>query len=305
VNGLLQLTAPIGAVLSLALVLALRNIIGWRNIFLLTGSMGLVVGVLILFSVRDVPRGSSEPEMQALSDIPVTQFDWSALRKLLQRRSIFPLFLQGFFGVFPFNVVEFWFFTYLVRERGYDDQVVVPIMIAAALTMSIGTVVGGSAGDALFQRTRRGRLMMSLTGVTAGAILLSVTLTLPPDTSPLVFGTMLAITAVFTLFSGPNIVATIHDITLPEVRSTALAVQYFIENIGAASAPLLVGALSTRIGLSSAILLISVGTLGICALFLLAAVVRIPQDVEALRQEMRERAGHHQRKNRDGDADGN
>jgi len=46
----------------------------------------------------------------------------------------------------------------------------------------------------------------------------------------------------------------------------------------------------TRIGLSSAILLVSVGTLGMCAVFQLAAVARIPKDVEALRQEMRERA---------------
>lgn len=76
----------------------------------------------------------------------------------------------------------------------------------------------------------------------------------------------------------------------PEVRSTALAVEYFIANIGAASAPLLVGILSTEIGLSSAILLIGVGTLEICAVFLLVAVLLIPQDVEALRQEMRARA---------------
>jgi MFS transporter, Spinster family, sphingosine-1-phosphate transporter len=290
VNGLLQLTGPVGSILSLLLVLALRDTIGWRNIFLLTGSMGLVVGSLIFFGVRDVPRGSSEPEMQGLSDIPATQFQWSALRKLLQRRAIFPLFLQGFFGVFAFNVIEFWFFTYLARERGYEDQVIVAIMIGAALTMSIGTLIGGAVGDALFQRTRRGRLMTCLTGVTVGAALLFVTLRLPSESSPLVFGLMLAITALFTLVSGPNIVATIHDITLPEVRSTALAVQYFIENIGAASAPLLVGTLSSRIGLSSAILLISVGTLGVCALFLLVAVVLIPKDVDALRQEMHERA---------------
>ena len=74
------------------------------------------------------------------------------------------------------------------------------------------------------------------------------------------------------------------------MRSTALAVQYFVENIGAASAPLLVGLLSTRIGLSDAILYISVGTLAVCGLFLLIAVIQIPQDVDALRQEMSDRA---------------
>ncbi|MBK8023159.1 MAG: MFS transporter [Chloroflexi bacterium] len=290
VNGLLQITGPVGSILSLVLVLALRDTIGWRNIFLLTGGLGLAVGLLILFGVRDVPRGNSEPEMQGLSDVPTFKFEWAALRKLLRRRSILPLFLQGFFGVFPFTVIEFWFFTYLGRERGYEEGVVVAIMVAAALSMSLGAITGGALGDALYRRTRRGRLLVCLIGVTAGAVLLAVTLTLPVETNPLVFGVMLAITAFFTLFSGPNIVATLYDITLPEVRSTTLAVQYFIENAGAATAPLIVGALSTQIGLSSAILLISVGTLCACAVFLLLAVARIPQDVGVLRQEMRERA---------------
>ncbi|MCK6579427.1 MAG: MFS transporter [Anaerolineae bacterium] len=290
INGFLQIAGPVGSMLSLALVLVLRETIGWRSIFLLTGGLGLVVGLLIFFGVRDLPRGSSEPEMRDLSDIPTFKFRWSALRDVLRRRAILPLFAQGFFGVFPFTVIEFWFFTYLGRERGFADGVVVALMVAAALSMSLGAVVGGALGDALYRRTPRGRLLTCLTGVTAGAVLLAATLTLPPTTSPLRFGAMLSVTAFFTLFSGPNIVATLYDITAPEVRSTTLAVQYFIENAGAAGAPLIVGILSTQIGLSSAILLISVGTLCVCAMFLLLAVVRIPEDVGALRREMRERA---------------
>jgi len=290
VNGLLQLTGPAGFMLSLGLVLALRSTIGWRNIFLLTGGLGIVVGLLILFGVRDIPRGSSEPEMENLGDVPTFRFEWAALRDLLHRRSILPLALQGFFGVFPFNVIQFWFFVYLGRERHYDNNAIFLIMAAAAITMSIGTVLAGTVGDALFKHTRHGRLMVCLLGVTVTAALLFLTLTLPVSTSPFVFGVLLATTAFFTLFSGPNIVATLYDITLPEVRSTALAVQYFIENSGAAGAPLLVGVLSTTMGLNDAIMLISIGTLVITALFLLVAVILVPHDVETLRREMRERA---------------
>ena len=290
INGLLQLTGPTGFILSLGLVFALRETIGWRNIFLITGGCGILVGFLILFGVRDIPRGSSEPEMQDLGDVPVFRFEWDALRRLLRRRSVLLLYLQGFFGVFPFNVIEFWFFVYLGRERSFDQATIMAIMAAAAVTMSIGTVVAGAVGDALFAHTRRGRLLVCLSGVVMAAVLLAVTLTLSTQSSPLVFGALLATTAFFTLFSGPNIAATLYDITLPEVRTTALAVQYFIENIGAASAPLLVGLLSTRVDLGSAILYVSVGTLTLCALFLLMAVIYIPQDVDALRQDMRKRA---------------
>ena len=228
--------------------------------------------------------------MAGLADVPAFRLNRSAIRTLLKRRTLYALFLQGFFGIFPFNVVQFWFFVYLGRERSYDDHAIFWIMIAAAIDMSIGTVAAGALGDALFRRMRQGRLLVCLLGVVVGAILLVITLNLPETISPLAFGVCLAVTAFFTLFSGPNIVATIYDITLPEVRSTALAAQYFVENIGAASAPLLVGVFSASVGLSNAIGYISVGTLVVCGLFLVVAVMLLPKDIEALRQEMHERA---------------
>lgn len=292
INGLLQVTAPIGFVLSLVLVLVLRDAIGWRNIFLLTGTLGVILAVVIWFGVREVPRGSSEPELQSVDadDLPTFKFEWAAVRALLRRRAILPLFLQGFFGVFPLNVIAFWFFTYLGRERGYDETAVFAILTAAIVSMSVGTIISGAIGDRLFQRTPRGRLWMSFIGVLVGAVLLLVTLAMPPETSPFAFGLILTVTAFFTLFSGPNIIATVYDITLPEVRSTALAIQYFIENIGAASAPLLVGSLSTGMGLGAAIALVSVSTLLITALFVLWALAVVPPDIAALRHEMAERA---------------
>jgi MFS family permease len=145
-------------------------------------------------------------------------------------------------------------------------------------------------GDVLFQRIRQGRLLVCLVGVVVGTILLVITLNLPSTVSPLLFGICLSMTAFFTLFSGPNIVATIYDIALPEVRSTALAAQYFVENIGAASAPLLVGLFSTTVGLSNAIMLICVSTLAICGFFLAVAVILVRKDIDALRQDMYARA---------------
>jgi len=46
------------------------------------------------------------------------------------------------------------------------------------------------------------------------------------------FSIMLIVTALFIPFASPNVIATVYDITLPEVRSTALSIQYFIEMVG-------------------------------------------------------------------------
>ncbi len=289
VNGWLQLTAPVGFVLSLVLVLALDGVIGWRNIFLLTGGLGIIVGLFILFGVKDRPRGSAEPEMSEISDIPTYQFQWSSLTALRKRKTLFPLLAQGFFGVFPLQVITFWFFSYLERERGFESGVIFPIMAASVLMMSIGAIVAGSLGDRFSQRTRRGRLLVAAVGIGLATVLLPITLLLPPDTSPLVFGMFLAVTAFFVLFSGPNVIATIHEVAPPEVRSSALSVQYFVENIGAAGAPWLVGLISTQLGLSRAILIVAGVTYVLCLLCMLLATRTVAEDVEALRGEMRVR----------------
>ncbi|MCU0502943.1 MAG: hypothetical protein MUC51_14485, partial [Anaerolineae bacterium] len=78
----------------------------------------------------------------------------------------------------------------------------------------------------------------------------------------------------------------------PEVRSTALAIQYFIESAGAALAPLIAGIIADRSSLQDAILLICVSTWILCAIFFVFAARGVPGDIAVLREQMRERAEH-------------
>ncbi|NWF70559.1 MAG: MFS transporter [Chloroflexi bacterium] len=289
VNGLLQLTAPVGYMVGLVLAQALGPTLGWRNVFLITGGLGLVVAVVIFFGVREVPRGKAEPELESLEQIAVHKFDWKVAVGLLRKPALFPLFAQGFFGVFPLQVITFWFFDYLENERGYDQGAIFAIMAAAVLVMAGGAFFGGFLGDMLFKRTLRGRLLVSFTGVVMATILLFLALNVPTENIGL-FAALLISASLFVLFSGPNVVSTVHDITLPEVRSTALSVQYFVENIGSALAPAIVGFLAVQSTLSSAILTVSMSTYVLCALFLALAVYLAPRDMAALRAQMRERA---------------
>ncbi len=245
VYGLLQLSQPMGYMLGLVLATTLSGLIGWRAVFYLTGSLGIVLAGVILLVVRDAPRGQTEPELADLEQMGVYKFDLKVALGLFRKRSLLLLFAQGFVGVFPWNVITYWFFRYLETERGYASGEVLTTMGLAILVLSTGYFVGGALGDALFKRTRRGRLLVSMTAVLIGAVLLSVTMRIPVG-QRLVFMLMLSATALFMPFSSPNVVSTVYDITLPEVRSTALAVQYFIENGGAALAPLLAGYMAVR-----------------------------------------------------------
>jgi MFS family permease len=289
IYGLLQLTAPLGYLIGMVLALMLRDVVGWRGVFYITGSVGILIAILIFFGVREVPRGRAEPEMAGLEQIGVYKFDWKIARALFRKRSLLLIFVQGFFGVFPWNVITYWFFRYLETERHYDSNAVLITMVIAVLVLASGYFVGGAAGDALFKRTPRGRLLVSMVAVLLGAILLWATLNVPIENRVL-FLILLSITALFIPFASANVLATILDITLPEVRSTAQAVEQFIENAGATLAPLMAGLVAVRSSLGNAILLISVSTWVLCSIFLAVAAYLVPTDIAALRAQMRERA---------------
>ena len=301
IYGLLQLTAPLGYLLGMVLALmfpesvqALMASLGihveaWRSVFILTGALGIILSVLIFFGVREAPRGKSEPELADLEKIGVYRFDWKIAKGLFRKRSLLLIFVQGFFGVFPWNVITYWFFRYLEVERGYPADAVLMTMVPAILVLAAGYFVGGAAGDFLFKRTPRGRLIVAGIAVLLGAIFLTLTMRVPLEQQGLFLG-LLIVTALFIPFASANVLSTIYDITLPEIRSTAMAVESFIENAGATLSPLLAGLIAVRSSLGSAILIISVSTWILCSIFLAVAAYLVPKDIETLRHQMRDRA---------------
>lgn len=289
VYGLLQLTQPLGYMIGLLVATLLSGILGWRGVFYITGSLGLVLAVVIFFTVKEAPRGSSEPELSGLDQIGVYRFDKKIALGLFRKRSLLLLFAQGFVGVFPWNVITYWFFRYLETERNYTSDQVLLTMTPAVLVLASGYFIGGATGDYFFKRTPRGRVLVSMVAVLAGALLLTLTLNVPVGNQTL-FMLMLMVTALFIPFASPNVISTVYDITLPEVRSTALAIQYFIESGGAAFAPLLAGIIARGSSLGNAILLICVTAWILGSIFLAITAYLVPQDIHHLRTQMQERA---------------
>lgn len=289
IYGLLELSQPLGYLVGMILGIFLSGAIGWRGVFYLTGSLGIFLAFVIFFGVREAPRGKSEPELAELDTVGQYRFSWQEARELFKKPTLRWLWIQGFFGVFPWNVITYWFFNYLETERGYSQGAVFTTMILAVLVLAAGYPLGGALGDYFFKRTPRGRLIVAGTGVIMGAILFWVTLSIPHSNQGL-FMIALAITALFIPIAAPNVIATIYDVTLPEVRSTALSVEYLIESSGAALAPGLAGLIADQSSLRVAFLLICVTTWILCAVFFAFASRHVSGDVGVLRDQMRQRA---------------
>jgi MFS family permease len=290
IYGLLQFAQPIGYLVGMVLALMVAPAIGgWRSVFYITGSLGLVVGVVIFFGVRELPRGKAEPEFEGVQEITQVRFSWKAAAEIFKKRTMWFIFLQGFAGVFPWNVITFFFFGYLQNERGYNENSVLLTMAPVILILAGGYVVGGMLGDWLFKKTTKGRIIISIVGVVMGAIFLALAM-LTPIESRDTFFILMCITALFMPFSSPNVIATVFDVTVPEVRSTAQSVEYFIENSGAALAPTLAGAIALATNKQTAILTVCVAAWVICFFFYLGALFFISPEAQALRDQMRQRA---------------
>ena len=289
VYGLLQLSQPIGYMIGLMMATLLSGLLGWRGVFYITGTLGIVIAIVIFFGVKEPERGRAEPELEELDKIGVYRFNMQTALGLFRKRSLILLFLQGFVGVFPWNVITYWFFHYLETERGYDQTSVLTTMAPAILVLAAGYFIGGALGDFFFKRTPRGRVLVALFGVIAGAIFLTFTMNVPLE-NQLLFTGLLILTALFMPFASPNVISTVYDITLPEVRSTSLAVQYFIENFGAAMAPLIAGFIARDSSFQVAILVICVTAWAFGAIFLAFTAYLVPHDIAVLRAQMRERA---------------
>jgi MFS family permease len=289
VYGFLQLAQPLGYLVGLVAATFLSGSVGWRAIFYITGSLGLVLALVILFGIQDAPRGASEPELEGLVEFGIFKFDRRVALDLFKKRTMLLVYLQGFIGVFPWNVITFWFFRYLEVERGFEESEILLTLGPAVFVLAAGYFIGGSLGDAAFKRTARGRLLVSMGAVLLGAVLMTLTMNVPIDNRGL-FMALMILTALFIPFASANVLSTVYDITLPEVRSTALAVEQFIENAGAALAPWLAGLIAVRASLHTAIISICVVAWVLGAIILGLAAVGVPADVETLRGQLRERA---------------
>lgn len=288
--GLISVAQPIGYLLAIVLAIGLRGLIGWRNTYLLTGLLGIVVACLIFRFVVEAPRGSTEPELADLDALPVKyKFNRRAALDLLRLPSLLLLLAQGFFGAFPWQVIIYWFFRYLEKDRGYTSGQVLTTMGAAIVALSAGYLLGGRLGDVVFARNRRGRVFIAILGVSVGMLFLAGALSLPKDDYWLFFA-MLMTAALFSPFTTPNIISTVYDVSPPEVRSTALAALSLVENAGSALAPLLAGIIAVESSLREAILITTVGGWAICALILAGVAFVVPRDMERLRTLMRARA---------------
>lgn len=288
--GLINASGAFGALIGTVLGVVIGYSMGWRPLFYITGGIGILMALLVYFTVRDIPRGSSEPELAGLKlKDTLYRINVKEYLSLVKKKSLLFLNLQGFFGVFPWQVLQAWIFTYMVKEREFNESISMIVMLAWLLSMVAGNLVGGMLGDMLFKKDMRGRAILGAVDVFLSAIAIYFTI-MWPKVDVLGFTIVGSITSFILPMAGPNVSAAVTDVAEPEARSSADALLRIFEYGGSSAAPLISGYIADMYGLGFGILYISVATWLICGVLFIILSFVISKDILELRSKMAERA---------------
>jgi MFS family permease len=213
--------------------------IGWREAFLIVGLPGLVLALLVRFTVREPVRGQSDGKLDGTARPGIV----GVARFLLRRKSFLHLAVgSGLASFIGYAVISF-FPTFLFRSHGMNlSEIGVWLGIILGTAGGLGFAGGGYVADKLGRRGQR----YALWGV-AGATMLAWVFHFPVFLvgNPHLALAFFVVPAIFANFYLATTFAQIQGLVGLRMRAVASALLLFILNsVGLGLGPLSAGVLS-------------------------------------------------------------
>ncbi|MEK6285380.1 MAG: MFS transporter [Acidobacteriota bacterium] len=248
---------------------------GWRSSFYLFGSLGILLGVLLLALLREPARAhstepaSKDPELRGANATSRAQpavlvaesfanrvvrslkNALAAIKELLANPMVRILTMVFVGANFVAMIFLTWMPSFLFRKFNLS-LAMAGISATAYLQIAsvLGVLSGGVLADRLVRRNRGGRMLTQAIGLTLGVpfiFLAGWTLSVPVVIVALIG---------FGYFKGlydANIWASLHDVVRPERRASAVGFMNSLGWIGGGVAPVAIGAASGRFGMGACI----------------------------------------------------
>lgn len=222
---------------------------GWRSSFWLFGSLGTLLGLVLVFLLREPVRGQTEmPDPSHSGVLPQPNFLRDAGELFRQPMAV--ILISVFVGAnFVAMIFLTWMPSFLYRKFGMSLSMAglsgtAFLQIASVL----GVMTGGFLADRLVRRYLSGRMMVQALGLLCGVpfiFLTGWTLSVP---------VLIIAMCGFGFFKGmydANIWASLYDVVRPERRGIAGGLMNSIGWLGGGTAPVIIAAASARYGLSA------------------------------------------------------
>lgn len=236
---------------------------GWRSGFYLFGTLGVVLGVVLLAALREPVRGQAEldgtgadeplagghvalrPHREAGPRAPLTE----VLRAIFTQPTVLVLIAVFVCANFVASIFLTWMPSFLNRKFAMSLSMAGLNGTAWLQIASVaGVICGGVLADRLARRGPAGRMWTQVFGLAAGApfiFLTGHTLAVP---------VLVLAMAGFGYFKGlydANIWAALYDVVPPERRATALGLMNSIGWLGGGIAPVAIAQASAHYGMST------------------------------------------------------
>lgn len=235
--GLFGVAAAIGGGLGVGLGGWLAERLGWREVFLLYGGVGLLLLPLVL----SVPERARPRPVQHAGPAP------RIVREILADRALLLMWLGGMMAIGSALGFAAWAPSYFVRNRGFEvGEAGIFFGGGALLGGIIGSLVGGRLADWRRNARPAGELDVSAAAalISAPLVLLSINTALPWLFVAAGLGTFIVIYMCFPALNA-FMVARVPD----ERRGLATAINvFFLGGLGSAAGPFVVGLASDATG---------------------------------------------------------
>lgn len=236
------LGVPIGSFLGYLLGGVIDEAWGWRMAFVIAGIPGIVLAALIHCTLREPPRGMSDPGTHVEVALPPLR---ESLSGLFRRKSFLRLVLGGTCGIFVVYVTNAWLPPFFIRVHHLSTgQVGAWIALCVGLGGLIGSLGGGWIATRLQSRFARSEVwVIACSSLLTGPALLATLFAPTVDTA---LAGMMVLYALSYVWLGPT-AALIQRVSPIRSRTLAGALQLSIANVIALLlGPPLIGYLSDR-----------------------------------------------------------
>jgi MFS family permease len=236
--SIFQMGGYIGSFLGLLLGGWIAHAYGWRAAFIIIGLPGLVVALLLKITVRELPRGYSDPARAVVEPPPTLR----VLRTLWAKRSFRHLSFAAALHNFAIYGVGNWYAAFLMRSHGLSlRETTTTLALVTVAGGALGTYLGGLLSDRLAVRRQDNRFYL---WIPAWSLIVGFPLSqgvLLFDQTAVVIALLTPVVMCSAAYLAPSITATYGLVEVKE-RAVASALLLFIINlIGLGLGPYLAG----------------------------------------------------------------
>ncbi|WP_414728730.1 spinster family MFS transporter [Zhongshania aliphaticivorans] len=259
----------------------LNEFFGWRVAFVVVGLPGILLAIIVRFTITEPMRGQSEARTASVTQAPLTD----VLYVLWSRHSFRYLSMGAALNAFAGYATANWTASFMIRSHGMTTgELGTWLALILGLGGAIGVIAGGYISDKLSKRDKRWYMWMPVLALVVGLPFTAAAFTV--DGKYMALACLIIPGIIMNSYLG-NVIAMSHGLVGLSMRATASAILFFIINIiGLGLGPWSVGLLSDLLtpsfgaaALGMALLYIVPPIMMMSALFFYAASRNLQRDL--------------------------